>query len=253
MAQLPHTAFNEFDATGVTNTVNDFKSAGLKADYDLRDAPGGTVRIIVQDWRKRDGSKIIFEIHKLAKGGILWTKRRWVVQLYSLAPPDFAPLKRGCSYGKYQMLALHQAKVDVEFDFLSILDFDLAADEAVQSETLMRDRCIRGHERTSTSRLDRAGRHAGSGTRTASVRLLHAAEARGLRKHRSSRLHRVSRRRRVRTVWVIVLGILALLFNPLIPVHLTRALWAPIDLASAALLAAHLWFQREWFQRERPA
>jgi hypothetical protein len=37
--------------------------------------------------------------------------------------------------------------------------------------------------------------------------------------------------------WVWVLGILALLFNPFLPVRLGRETWAPVDLAAALLLA----------------
>lgn len=36
---------------------------------------------------------------------------------------------------------------------------------------------------------------------------------------------------------VVVNGLLALLFNPVIPVYLTRELWAPIDMATAAWFA----------------
>jgi len=39
--------------------------------------------------------------------------------------------------------------------------------------------------------------------------------------------------------WTAVLGVLAALFNPLIPVYLSREIWFFIDLGSAALLGAH--------------
>lgn len=35
--------------------------------------------------------------------------------------------------------------------------------------------------------------------------------------------------------WVWILGIIALLFNPIIPVHLSREIWAPIDVMAALI------------------
>ena len=38
---------------------------------------------------------------------------------------------------------------------------------------------------------------------------------------------------------------MTLLFNPLIPIHLTRKLWAPVDLVTAALFAvAIVWLRK---------
>lgn len=43
-------------------------------------------------------------------------------------------------------------------------------------------------------------------------------------------------------VWAFALGGLAILFNPIIPIHLTREIWAPIDIAAAAVFgAAAVW------------
>ena len=39
--------------------------------------------------------------------------------------------------------------------------------------------------------------------------------------------------------WAIVLAGFVLLFNPLIPIHLTREIWAPIDVATGVLLIVH--------------
>lgn len=44
--------------------------------------------------------------------------------------------------------------------------------------------------------------------------------------------------------WVWIFGITALLFNPLIPVHLSRDTWAVIDLAAAALMVVSLFTVR---------
>ena len=40
--------------------------------------------------------------------------------------------------------------------------------------------------------------------------------------------------------WAITMAGIALLFNPLIPVHLTRDIWIPIDLSTALLIIFHL-------------
>ena len=40
--------------------------------------------------------------------------------------------------------------------------------------------------------------------------------------------------------WVVGLGATALLFNPLLPIHLTREIWNVLDLAAAGLLIGHL-------------
>jgi len=46
------------------------------------------------------------------------------------------------------------------------------------------------------------------------------------------------------TLWCAAFAATAMLFNPLVPVHLTRAIWAPINLAGAALFAVHFFVQK---------
>ena len=41
------------------------------------------------------------------------------------------------------------------------------------------------------------------------------------------------------SMWMIGFGGIALLFNPLIPVHLTRDIWAVIDVAVALVFGGH--------------
>ena len=45
--------------------------------------------------------------------------------------------------------------------------------------------------------------------------------------------------------WAWTFGIIAVLFNPFIPIHLSRDTWAVIDIAVALLLAFSLLFLRE--------
>lgn len=39
--------------------------------------------------------------------------------------------------------------------------------------------------------------------------------------------------------WIAAFSFIALLFNPLAPVHLSRAIWSPIDVAVAIFFLAH--------------
>lgn len=47
--------------------------------------------------------------------------------------------------------------------------------------------------------------------------------------------------------WVCALAAVALLFNPIVPVHLSKEVWVPIDLAAASFIALH------WLKRGRTA
>lgn len=40
--------------------------------------------------------------------------------------------------------------------------------------------------------------------------------------------------------WIWMFGLIAILFNPFLPVHLSRPLWLPINLLVAALFLTHL-------------
>ena len=44
--------------------------------------------------------------------------------------------------------------------------------------------------------------------------------------------------------WPVVLGLIAVLFNPVIPIHLNRATWLYLDIGTAVVLASHLVFVR---------
>ena len=52
-------------------------------------------------------------------------------------------------------------------------------------------------------------------------------------------------------IWATWLfGIIAVLFNPLVPIHLSRELWQPIDLACAALFAVTAFVLKESAKKE---
>ena len=40
--------------------------------------------------------------------------------------------------------------------------------------------------------------------------------------------------------WVVVLGAIALLYNPLVPIHLTREIWSVLNVVTATALVGHL-------------
>lgn len=40
--------------------------------------------------------------------------------------------------------------------------------------------------------------------------------------------------------WAWVFGIIALLFNPIIPVHLSREIWAPVDMMAALIFVVSI-------------
>ncbi|HUU44490.1 MAG TPA: DUF6804 family protein [Acidobacteriota bacterium] len=43
---------------------------------------------------------------------------------------------------------------------------------------------------------------------------------------------------RGKPVWIVALAVIAILFNPVVPVHLFRATWAPIDIVAGLVLLA---------------
>ncbi len=50
--------------------------------------------------------------------------------------------------------------------------------------------------------------------------------------------------------WMIAMGIIAILFNPIIPVHLAKANWTLIDLAVAVLFI--LFLGKFWKRKKNP-
>src|SRR5262249_11765146 len=57
--------------------------------------------------------------------------------------------------------------------------------------------------------------------------------------------------RRSLDLWCILFAMVAVLFNPLIPIHLSRATWFYLDLGAAAVFTAHLIFVRQKVVEER--
>jgi hypothetical protein len=50
----------------------------------------------------------------------------------------------------------------------------------------------------------------------------------------------VSQRVKSFTVWVGVFLVVAIIFNPIVPLHLTRGVWSILNVAAAALFVGHL-------------
>jgi len=43
-----------------------------------------------------------------------------------------------------------------------------------------------------------------------------------------------------KNVWAVTMGIIAILFNPVIPIHLTKEIWRPIDIGCAILFIINI-------------
>jgi hypothetical protein len=54
------------------------------------------------------------------------------------------------------------------------------------------------------------------------------------------------------TGWTWLMGAVALLFNPLVTVKLSRQTWTPIDIAIGLVLLISIWFFPREAKRERP-
>lgn len=124
---VEHLPFTEFDMAGITNAVTRYKDAGLQADFDITDKQSGVVGIAFENPAKRDGTLVIFEIHKVAKPGWFSRKAHWVVQLYSQDGGPSSRTKRGCEAASMQAYAISSAEKDLYHGFMSIADFELAA------------------------------------------------------------------------------------------------------------------------------
>ena len=53
--------------------------------------------------------------------------------------------------------------------------------------------------------------------------------------------------------WVIVMGATALLYNPFLPIYLTREIWSVLNVVSAGLFVGHLWALRQLTNGHFPA
>src|SRR3989344_3368839 len=94
-------------------------------NYDL----AAIHNFVSDDWIKNDGSKVLFEIHKLSKQRFLFfNKVKWIIQLYSCSAGENKYIKKGCTVGNRLVSALHYAGVEVKYDFSSLLTFEFASD-----------------------------------------------------------------------------------------------------------------------------
>jgi hypothetical protein len=53
--------------------------------------------------------------------------------------------------------------------------------------------------------------------------------------------------------WPLAFIALAIIFNPIIPLHLGRTVWLPVDIAAALIFAGHLWWIRQQALRAKQA
>lgn len=51
------------------------------------------------------------------------------------------------------------------------------------------------------------------------------------------------------SAWVVVLIFIALVYNPIISIHLTREIWSMINLVTSSVFIGHLWFLKRLINR----
>ena len=51
-------------------------------------------------------------------------------------------------------------------------------------------------------------------------------------------------------VWAVLMLVIAVLFNPILPIHLDRATWFYLDLGTAIVFISHLFIVRQGFLRK---
>ncbi|MBT4932883.1 MAG: hypothetical protein HOJ87_05825 [Rhodospirillaceae bacterium] len=116
----------------ITNKIADAKRDGLAADYDLSRSDDGIISLAIENWRDRNGSFVIFEIHKVGKKRIIGHRVSWVVQLYFKENKNAQPVKHGCSLAKTQVHAIHAAGLDFMQGFRNGCGFELAYSAAME-------------------------------------------------------------------------------------------------------------------------
>jgi hypothetical protein len=123
---IKHLPFNEFDMSAITNAVSRYKDAGLLADYNIEKKAAGVVSILFENPTTRDGSLVVFEVHKLAGRGWFGVRARWVVQLRSRRAEGATTEKQGCVAGRMLTHALTEAENDALLGFRSTRNFESA-------------------------------------------------------------------------------------------------------------------------------
>ena len=125
---IQHLSINEYDLAAITNEVNNWKSHGKYASYDISRRDQGLATMVLENVYTEDGSFFVFEIHKLGKKRMIGTKNAWIIQLYSGPDPQGPFEKHGCAYGKLLVVAISEALHDVRHNFLSLVNFEMAVD-----------------------------------------------------------------------------------------------------------------------------
>jgi len=129
---MTHLAFNDFDMSAVTDKVTKCKRDTLSADYDIEKKEEGIVSIQIDHPIKRDGTFVIYEIHKVGRKRFVGHKVYWLVQLYSKDSQHSKPVTHGCSFGETQVGAVYEADKDILNNFLNVLDFKSAYEMAMK-------------------------------------------------------------------------------------------------------------------------
>ena len=118
-----HLPFDDLDMSGIRDAVHRYKKAGVHADNSTHQKREGIVRIAFANPYQRDGSIVIFELHKLAQHTFFREQAYWVVQLFSQAPEE-SVIKRGCVAADTLEDAISNAESDLHHGFVSVTNFE---------------------------------------------------------------------------------------------------------------------------------
>ena len=128
---MQYSAFNDFDMVAIQDKINLFKKDNLSAKYDDSKREKGIVSLKVDHPMKRDGTFIIYEIHKTEIKRFIGKKNIWLVQIYSQQSSSSKLNKIGCCSGKSQVKAIYAADKDIYDDY----DNELTLTQAYELET----------------------------------------------------------------------------------------------------------------------
>ena len=117
---------NDFDIAAITNEVTNFQKQGLFAAQDLTNVGRGTAGLVFQNPFYASPAFYRFEIYKIAKKRLFGKKVFWVIQSLTSEGLDGPFEKRGCIARKRLVSALTEAHKDAKYEFMSIVDMDLA-------------------------------------------------------------------------------------------------------------------------------
>ncbi len=128
---MEYSPFNTFDMVAVSDKISLFRKDNLSVECDDSKKEKGIVSLKVEHPMKRDGTFIIYEIHKTEIKRFIGKKNIWLVQIYSQQSSSSKLTKIGCCSGKSQIKAIYAADKDIYDNY----DNELTLTQAYELET----------------------------------------------------------------------------------------------------------------------